>query len=232
MTSFRSIEKNDQKARCLIWILDLGRQIFDDTESRMRFLNVQALMCRLKALKNFEDSEADERWRWLLSRAVIVLLDTRAIKEQKGYIRYPTFSAHNVSLTTLEPTWIDSPMFHELYGDKLERLKQRLFTVFLRSESDWVSPSEWGRSDLRYFGYASFPTDKLKLNFQGRGLELPPLPIIYAEAFRAVCAAAAHVLDLTQFASKPAFVGGEDATQQLCYLGYRILRIDEFMENY
>jgi hypothetical protein len=78
MDTFWAIEQSDGKARPLIWVLDLGRQKFNDLDSRMRFLNVQRLLTRFKALKLFEEEKSRERWNWLQSRAIIIILNTRS----------------------------------------------------------------------------------------------------------------------------------------------------------
>jgi hypothetical protein len=226
-----SIEKVDGKLRPLIWILDIGRQQFNDLDARMRFLNVQSLMARFKALKRFEDEGSDERWSWLQSRAVVVLLDIRSEARPGGPGRRPAFSAHNVSLTTLDSVWLDSDNFRDLYGDNLERVRQRTFNVFFSASSAWSAASEWGINELRYFGYEQFSSRQRRADFQTRGLELPPLPTNYMEAFRAVCAASAYALGLQNW-SKQSFPDEDEATRQLRYLGYQTLRIDEFLETY
>jgi hypothetical protein len=231
MCSFRKIEQADGRKRPLIWILDLGRQKFDDLDSRMRFLNVQHLLARFKALKRFDEVEAVERWHWLVSRSVIVLLDIRTNRQQEEHVIRPTFLVHNVSLTTLESVWLDSADFRKLYGSNLERVTQRAFSVFFNASSNWSQNSQGDTHDLRYFGYASFPTDKMKSDYRGRGLELPCLPTIYMEAFRAVCAAAAHTLGLSYSTSKQQLVDGEVGMLQLRYLGYLVLGLNEFMER-
>lgn len=229
---FRDIEQSDGKKRPLIWVLDLGRQKFDDLDSRMRFLNVQALLSRFKALKRFEDDGAEARWEWLRSRAVIFLLDTRSSGQQPEPTKRPTFAAHNVSLTTLESSWLNSPIFRELYGTNLERVSQRTFAIFFKVTSDWASPCTWDVQDLRYFGYATFSTNSAESDLRIRGLELPVLPAIYVDAFRNVCIAAAHTLEINYDKSQFRFVPGQDAVQHLCYLGYRLMRLDEFVETY
>src|SRR5262249_62133859 len=56
-----AIDRADGGERILIWTLDLGRQDFEDPESRARFMNVEALMSRFKALKRFRESAAEAR---------------------------------------------------------------------------------------------------------------------------------------------------------------------------
>lgn len=99
MNDFWAIEQNDGKPRPLIWVLDFGRQTFEDAESTQRYLRVQELVTRIKALYLFEDRRREDRLRWLESRAVFVVLDTRFEQsiDMKGF-RRPNFIAHHVSL--------------------------------------------------------------------------------------------------------------------------------------
>lgn len=232
MDLFRSIEMTDGKKRPLIWILDLGSQKFDDPDARMRFLNLQALLARFKALKLFEEEGSDERWDWLLSRAIIAIFDTRGNFQNIALERRPSFAANHLSLTSSDSGWLSSPTFRELYGIHLEKLRERVFTVFYSATANWSPPSEWSLENLRYFGYASFPVDTKKAIFTQRALELPPLPTTYVEAFRGMCVAAAHKLgiecpDCAHPALKPV-----DAALQLSYLGYLVLSLQEFILRY
>lgn len=228
-----AIERSDGKKRPLIWVLDLGRQRFEDTDARMKFLNAQSLLTRFRALKRFEDNEAKERWQWLQSRAVVLLLDTCGANKSIEPIKRPTFSAHHVSLATLDLAWLDSDNFRKLYGDKLDRIRERTFNVFYNGSANWSSVSEFGENRiLRYFGYTLVPTDKAKSDFQGRGLELPELPTHYEEAFDAVSAAGAYMIDIKYPAQKRPLISGREAIQVLNYLGYLTLRLEDFVESY
>jgi hypothetical protein len=231
MNSFLTIEQTDNKKRPLIWVLDLGRQKFDDLDARMRFLNVQSLLTRFKALMSFEESGAEERWQWLLSRVVIILLDSRRREVHGEQVKRPTFAAHNVSLTTLDPVWLDAKNFRKLYGNRIERVRQRNFTIFFNASSNWLNPYQQN-NELRYFGHAQLSFAKMKTDPQLRGLELPSLPTNYQDAFRVVCAAAAHTLGINYISSNNCLVQGDEATQQLRHLGYVVLRLDEFLAAY
>lgn len=231
INQFYRIEQADGKKRPLIWVLDFGRQIFDDIDARMRFLNVQALISRFKALKYFEDDRGIERWQWLQSRAVIVLFDPRRDGPQGERIQRPTFAAHNISLTTLDSLWWSSEQFGLLYQNDEEQMRPGTFSIFFNASCDWSSKTEWETSEFRYFGYSQFATDLKRTDLHTRGIELPPLPRIYVDAYKAVCAACAHALNL-EILPKKQLPNGVAATQQLRYLGYHILNINEFMERY
>lgn len=238
-----TIERRDKKKRPLIWVFDLGDQRFDDPESRRKFLNVQALITRFKALKRFEDRQSAERWKWLQSRVTIILLDTLNDAQEdtpqpaaRNRLRRPIYIAHNISLSATATDWLASKEFRALYGTNLENIEQRSFSVFYNATRSWSSASEWAdednkEPDLRYFGYASFESG-LDKSTVARGLELPPLPRRYAEGFRSVCAAAAHTLGLKYPDATDTLADGDNAIRDLNYLGYTTLRLDEFLTKY
>jgi hypothetical protein len=62
MNEFWKIDRSDDQERILVWALDLGRQDFEDTESRLRFMNAESLMTRFKALKRFKEIDTEARW--------------------------------------------------------------------------------------------------------------------------------------------------------------------------
>ncbi len=230
MNKLWMIEKRGKKKRPIIWIQDIGDRTFDDYENRAKYLNVQSLITRLKAMHFFEERDSDERWQWLQSRAVIVLQDSRReagadLKLQ----RRPSFVAHNISFAAVAPLWLASPTFRALYGRDLERVQERSFAVFYNGAAEWQSDSEWDPDDLRYIGLATFAALP---NPVGRGLELEPLGLRYAEGLRTVYSAAMHKLGVPLAASSRPLVKGEEAIQQLRYLGYFVLRLDEFLASY
>lgn len=224
-------EKEDEKKRPLIWVLDLGRQDFEDVNARAAFMNVQALMTRFKALRDFDERQSKERWEWLKSRVVIVLLDTRHEEEiPLNRVRRPFFLAHHVNLTAVAPLWLSLPRFRGLYGSNLERLDDRSFSVFYNS-SEWEkSPDD---NEIRYVGHALFYLGpREKGDRQLRGIELPSPGQNYDEAFKTVYAAAMHKLGLPLPESADLHVGGKAAIEQLNYLGFLVLSLDDFLKDY
>src|SRR5208282_4911760 len=116
-------------------------QIFEDIDARRKFLNVQALISRLKALKRFGDRGAEKRWQWLVDRAAIVLLDIVQPPEVaavggRNRISRPPFVAHNISLTSIGPAWLSTSEFRALYGRNLDQVDQRSFSVFFNAKSN------------------------------------------------------------------------------------------------
>ena len=168
MNELWAIDEADGQERILIWTLDLGRQDFEDPEARLRFMNVEALISRFKALKRFKDSGTEARWKWLQSRTVIVMHDTRSVPPEVP--RLPAFGPHHVLFSAIPPKWAGSPEFLALYGDKLERLHETTYTIFLRKSSegsledgeisDRISSHLYGHHELRYFGHALLNPDK------------------------------------------------------------------------
>lgn len=232
INSFRGIEQNDKKERPIIWVLDLGGQRFDDLDSRMKYLNAQALLSRFKALKLFSDDDYQARWKWLQSRAIIVILDHIQKRPKIFKITHPEFGSHNISLSTIRSEWLMSKEFQVLYMKNIDSVRERNFSVFFKANANWKSPSKFDQADLRYFGYARFYASDDKDRIEIRGIELPPLPANYTEAFRTVCAAASHRLGLS-FRSWPFEpINGREAIQKLRYLGYLVLRLDEFVKAY
>jgi hypothetical protein len=236
MDQMRAVEERDRKRRPLIWILDMGGLKLDDLSTRKKYHNVQTFISRFKALKRFEDVNSDDRWNWLLSRAVIIVLDTYYGRDETlHHSKRPDFAFHHLSLSNINPDWAISSNFRALYGSNFERIEQRVFTISYNAAGVWPS-SPSVSANLRYFGYGTFTREKGKEEY-GRGLELPQLPARYNDAMRTACIAAAHVLklDLPTISKKsdgdPSTVSGEIAIRKLEYLGYRVLLLDEFLEE-
>jgi hypothetical protein len=234
MNVFRRLEV-DNKIRPLVWVLDMGRQVFEesDVESRQRYMGVQALITRLKALRDFDDQGRQERWEWLRKRALFVVLDTRLDQTvDMTDVRRPNFHPHHLSFTAIAPTWASNSNFRTLYGSDFDRLDQRSFSVFFRAEG-WEDDEAGEEEDTvvyrRYFGYAQFTQDVTRPNADriARGLELPSPGASYEQAYRTAYAAAVEHLGLPNKSSEA--IDGTEAAKQLRYLGFRLLGLDEFM---
>jgi len=234
MNDLHTVEQQDEKQRPLIWILDLGRKTFRDLEARLRYVGFINLQMRFKALTEFEDRGREERWKWLLSRAVFVIQDTSFDEpfDMKG-VKRPAFLAHHVSLTALAPAWASSPNFRTLYGRELEDIDQRSFSVFFNAKG-WPYDNEEDDDEprhCRYFGYASFARD---ISGTGdkvpRGLELPYPGFNYEDAYKTVYAASTELLGLkTELVDLPKN-SGKHAIAQLRYLGFRLVGLEDFMK--
>jgi hypothetical protein len=235
VTRLWAIEQRDDRKRILIWALDLGRQDFDDLESRLRFMNVQALLTRFKALKRFKENVSEARWIWLQSRTVIVLHDTRSV--QPLVPRLPTFDPNHILFSAIPPRWAGSPEFLELYGH--ERLQETHYTIFLRRSTEPAKQSAEVASHalesftLRYFGHAVLKSEeKDEREARGLGLKVPGLS--YADALGTVFVAAAQMLGLQSVPEELLIDGmrieSAHAVEKLRHHGFLLLRLNEFMD--
>jgi hypothetical protein len=239
MNRLWAIDKADSQERILVWTLDLGRQDFEDPESRLRFMNVESLVSRFKAMMRFKEGVTEARWNWLQSRAVIVLHDTRSVRPDVP--RLPAFDPQHVLFSAIPPRWAGSPEFLALYGH--ERLQETNYTVFLRKSavessqgiafSDGISSNAYRNYELHYFGHALLKSDE-KGERELRGVKLrAPGGSGYVEALGTVFLAATHLLGLR---SAPAelSIGGmkidpAHAIEKLRHHGFLLLRLDQFM---
>jgi hypothetical protein len=220
------IDRTDHKNRLLAWVLDLGRQEFDDES---RFWNVQQVLSRFKALKSFEEFDARTRWNWLRSRAVIVLYDPRG--DIHGGAE-PAFTAGDILFSEIPRSWDGLQQIRTLYGPNLDRVNETNFTIFLRRSVEDPSKSVSFHKDhqyeLRYFGHASFGSPNNPSGRHARGLELPPLPENYADAFCTVCAGA---LEFLRHANDESVVE-RGAMGKLRRLRFRFLDLEKFIEEF
>jgi hypothetical protein len=232
-----AVDRADGRERMLGWLLDLGRQDFDDPESCLRFMNVEALTSRFKALRRFKESMTEARWNWLQSRAIIVVHDTRTVRPDVP--RLPAFDPQHVLFGAVPHKWIDSPGFIALYGGG--RVAQANYTFFLRrsaDESPDAEPSDQASSSvgrsyaLRYFGHALFKSDETgELEF--RSVELTAPGAAYVEALGTVFAAAAQTLEFRSVSAELSIDGMKidvaHAIEKLRHHGFLLLRLNEFM---
>jgi hypothetical protein len=233
-----AVDKADARERILIWTVDLGRQDFEDPESLSRFINVQALISRFKALKLFKESVTEARWNWLQSRTVIVLHDTRSVRPEVP--RLPAFDPHHVLFSAIPPRWAGSPEFLELYGH--ERLQETNYMIFLRrptegfpeatKRSDKVSSPEHQSYALRYFGNALFKSG-VTGEREIRGLRLKEPGWSYVEALGTTYLAAAQMLGLRSASAELSIDGMKidsmHTTEKLRHHGFLLLSLGEFL---
>lgn len=229
MNRLRLIDEADGQKRILIWIMDLGRQDFDDPESRLRFMNVEALISRFKALKRFKESVTEVRWNWLQSKTIIVLHDTHGGRPNVPWL--PTFDPNHVLFSAIPPRWAGSPEFLALYGS--ERLLETNYTIFLKGAAEGaLEDGESSNCELRYFGNALLKSDE-KGGRQLKGLQLNPPGRSYTEALGTVFVAAMHILGLRSAPGELSIDGMRinpgHAVEKLRHHGFLLLRLDEFM---
>jgi hypothetical protein len=237
MNRLWALDEADDEGRILVWTLDLGRQDFEDPESRLRFMNVESLISRFKALKQFKESVTEARWNWLRSRTLIVLHDTRSGRPEEPWL--PAFDPHHVLFSAIPPRWAGTPEFHTLYGS--ERLHETTYTIFLRkSGGKTLARGELSNEDsspvrekyeLRYFGLALLADEKG--DRQPRGLQLIEPGRSYTEALGTVFIAAIHVLGLRSAPAELSIdamkIDPAHAIEKLRHHGFLLLGLDEFM---
>jgi hypothetical protein len=225
------IDLADDRRRILVWILDLGRQSFDDEDARLRFLNVEELISRFEALKVFKDRYMEARWRWLQSNAVILL---RNFHDYGSEATGPSdFVADHILFEAVPSSWEKSPNFRALYGRDFQQLNEMNCSIFVNRTAgglvDDPSKNGSGARTLRYYGHAKF-TSIADGDREIRGLELPAPERQYDAAFGSVYATATYVLRSREPHESPS-VDGERAINELKNLGFLVLRVDEFIRR-
>ena len=219
------IDREDSRTRILIWILDLGGLEFDNHEARLRFLNVDSLISQFSALKVLKDQQAEARWNWLQSRTVIVLQNSHSVGHQGP--GFPVITAHHFLFDAVPSSWAKSDKLRMLYGNQLEWLDERVYTIFLSKPVEDLA-SDTSLYSLRYFAHALFVPDG-KDNRQVRGLELPSPGRDYEIAFETVYEAAVHTLGLRANLT-PTTDDSKDAVGALRRHGFSLLRLDDFVD--
>jgi hypothetical protein len=232
-----AVDEADDEARILVWTLDLGRQDFDDLESRLKFMNVESLTSRFAALRRLHERVTEARWNWLQSGTVIVLHDTRSGRPEVP--RLPAFDPHHVLFSATPPRWASTREFHRLYG--IERLHETSYSIFLRKSdqkalprghlsSEISSPVHHGYQ-LRYFGDALLPDEKGSR--QARSLQLIEPGRSYTEALGTVFVAATRTLGFrnipTVLSIDAMTIDPDHAIEKLRHHGFLLLRLEEFM---
>jgi hypothetical protein len=238
MNELWKIDRSDDRERILVWALDLGRQDFDDPESRLRFMNAESLMTRLKALKRFKEGDTEARWNWLTSRTAILVQDTRSVRPDVP--RLPAFDPHHILFDAIPPRWLTAPEFSLLYGKSFERLDKSNYSIFVRkSPQKEIDPPEGNAPgthqsySLHYFGHTLLETGEEGL-LERKCLELNPPGRSYVEALATVFVAAREMLGLRS-ASADLLVDGMKidqtyAVEKLRHQGFLLQSIDEFLK--
>jgi hypothetical protein len=227
-----AIDAASNGQRILIWVLDMGMKDFEDPNSRLRFLNVQSLIARFKALRSFKERIAESRWNWLQSRTVVLLRDNSRGEYREGsdrIVRFPEFSAQHVLFDEVPLRWTGSSNFRALYGREFESLNEMIYSIFMSKSAPDASDKAPAIDiyKFRYCGHAPF-SPGFEEDLQVRGLDLPSPGRQYEAALRTVYTAARHVLGLRGVDFEPA-IDTQDAVHGLELLGFVLLRLDDFV---
>ena len=159
MDEYWKIDTSDNIDRSLIWIVDPGdRDIYND-ESLAALANAERLATFFRSVRLLSDENAEARWRWLSSHAVVlvgsvdrVVIDRiyashsekfESISTDVDVVRRSVKYSHFL-LDVSPPSWLRSTQFTKLYGENLQNLESSAFLLYLDdAETCW-----------RYFGYA------------------------------------------------------------------------------
>jgi hypothetical protein len=223
LTKLFTIDTNDNGERILVWVLDLGALDFEDSEARLKFLNVENLISRFTALRIFKEQVAEDRWSWLQSRTMVMLHNAHGVGQRTAGLAgaSPHFLFDSVPFG-----WAKSPKFRSIYGDGFERLDELNYTVFLtRSAEDATDNRTSGREyGLRYFAHA-FMEDHREV----RGLELPSPGRRYEVVFETVYKAAACGLGRKRNLTHTTIDDCKGAVETLRRAGFSLFRLEEFI---
>jgi hypothetical protein len=242
ITELWLVEMNEKKGRFLAWILDATIWGWEEKDwaSRLRFMNVHALITRFKALKEFPDRHADanERWSWLQSNSVIIIygIRPRIAEGPKSHIEPELLQLQHqyVLINQVPDEWDKSTRFLALYGSQKERKDQASYSIFVNKatedESSQSSSALDQELEFRYFAQAQLAAeDNESEPAQPRSLELPDPGWSYELAYKFVYAAAMHFLS-SRKASKQHTKFGAAAVDGLHQLGFSLLSPDEFIK--
>jgi hypothetical protein len=224
MNRLWEVDRSDHNNRIIVWVLDLGPQEFEDASC---FWNVQELRARFKALKSFKDLNAENRWSWLRSRAVIVLHDPQAEADEEREL--PTFTARDTLISEIPRGWSGLQQIRRLYGRKVDWLNEATVSIFLQPsvENSRHSLNHGDPYEMRYFGHALFVASGHPGVREARSLELPPPGESYEDAFRTVYMAATELLHSLGSES----VGGKIAIDKLRRVRFRLMGLEEFIKD-
>jgi hypothetical protein len=223
-----AIDTADDVDRILVWIADLGGRDFENQDACLRFLNVEALVSRFKALKLFEDNNTRSRWNWLQSKAIIALRVARCGRNKTAVL--PDYAANHVLLDGIPRAWAGSENFRALYGRNFERLDEANYSIFLSKSNGNSTPESSNINEAHRIicrGHALFAPAG-RGDRQIRALELPPPGRSYEAAFKAIYVAANHLLGLTS-TPKNSSTSEKKAVEELQQLGFSLFRLDEFI---
>jgi hypothetical protein len=233
ITRLWEIDQSGDRRRVLIWILDLGRQVFGDPDSHRRYVNVQTLLARFKALKLFKETDTSARWQWLQSRAVILLRDTLTV--QPGVPKLSGFDPNEVLFTAVPPRWAESPEFLALYE---RRMLQTSYNVFVAPSETAEVSREFSVPAGRHFEFQYFAVARVEPEAEPtvQALNLKRPGRDYVRALGTVYGAALQMLGFGAD-SDTLWVDGVPidsaiALEELRHHGFLLLDLESFVKQY
>ena len=253
--AFYEEDKKKSGSGCIfIWIVDMGRRLFEDDQSFSEFYNAGFLSLLLQSFAAF-DSEQDaateqrgklfrqlrifdpiarqQRWEWLAQRSVVVAENLRweefgeLYGEEENEIHKVRLRDSGVTAQHILPR--ETPpnwSFHlrRLAGKKVD-VGNVSITAFLNKKGWSISPEK--DDYLRYFAHARTikNTDVGTPNTTFESIELSPPGENYDEAFRIVYFSALHRLSGKSNPDSEEFT----AFAYLRKLGFNVLNINDFI---
>lgn len=233
--AYWKIELKDELGRYLIWLVDPGDRDITNDDSLAAFANAEQLATFFRAVRLLGDPDAQTRWQWLSTHAVVLVGSMDRTITDRLYASHSekleTTSAdvdlirRNVKyshflLDASPPSWLRSPQFAQLYGQEFENLESSAFLIYLdEAETHW-----------RYFGYAPVKASRLlkdgKESF-AKYLELASPGPVYDRVASIIHAAACFRLG-----SQNPDVGKEERLRAIVilrHLDFAVYRLPEFL---
>lgn len=255
LNGFYEDDQRRQESKCIfIWVVDLGRRLFEDDRSFREFYNAGFLALLLQAFAMF-DSEQDsatgqkgrlfrelrifdptlrrQRWKWLVERSVVIAENLRW--EEFGGLYGD--EERDVSKIRLRDSGITAQHILPLetpanWNSSLKRLVGRKFNLgditftTLINKNGWEERNE--RKYQKYFAHARTlkDADIGISNARSESIELPYAGRQYEEASRIVYLSALYRL------RRENNLESEEMTAfaYLRKLGFNALRIDDFIK--
>ncbi len=200
----------------------------------------------LRGLKIPEEGRRERRWKWLCARSVVVVQNLRHDEFDRLYADEDDYarkvrtkdigvSAEYVLPSTLPYAFGRQKAFYDLYGRSVESMADATLSVLFRKDG-WRAPT--GPDDLqdvRYFAAAAVPGDHRQEPREWsstlRWAELESPGAVYDEAQRIVYWAARHRLRKLAGEHAPDSQDWAIALAYLARLGFRVLRLPEFLRT-
>lgn len=239
---FRKIDDRKKRDRLLIWIVDLGRRHLD-VDALQALKNIESLAFQFRALALVDYPKNIERWNWLRNRAIILFGGLRLAEIDSCYkiiglpideidLDIPWFNSGHLFLIDTPDRWTSGNEFRLLYGEQLEDLGERAFSIHLRigGWEESIYSQEGEKAELRYFGLA--PPDN---NFEGgdgnrqrRLIELSPPSRRHNDAFWIAYSAASFRLGGQHLVGIGDAQG--NALAHLRHHNFAVLKVSEFLD--
>jgi len=246
------IKRNESKC-IFVWIIDLGKRIFEDNKSFLEFYNAGFLSLLLQTFSTF-DSEDDirsegrgkifrqmriidpkkrkERWNWLCERSVVIAENTRWEELDDFYLgeenEINKIRLRDIGITSEHVLPNESPnrwskSLKKLTG-KNKNSENISFTTLLNKKS-WISSVD--SKYLKQFAHARTikNTDIGSPNTTIESIELPSAGDLYDEACRLIYYAALHRLKSDKNPNSEEMT----AVAYLRKLGFHVLTVHDFI---